>query len=87
MIGYGRIPIRIGGIPLITVSGAITALFLGWNLYEWFTNDNYAVNNSTSLWFMIAMYALALVIYVVAKVVRRNQGIDLNAVYREIPVE
>jgi hypothetical protein len=33
------------------------------------------------------MYALALVIYVVAKVYRKQQGIDLSAVYKEIPVE
>jgi len=33
------------------------------------------------------MYALALVIYVAAKVYRRRQGIDLNAIHQEIPVE
>ena len=78
---------KIAGIPLITVSGTISALFLGWNLYEWFTNSNYAVNNKTSLYFMGGMYVLALAIYVVAKVVRKRQGIDLKAVYQEIPVE
>src|SRR6266536_289980 len=46
-----------------------------------------AVNNKTSLVFMGAMYALALVIYLVAKVYRRRQGIDLNAIHKEIPVE
>jgi basic amino acid/polyamine antiporter, APA family len=78
---------RIGGIPLITVAGAITGAFLGWNLYEWFKNSLYAINNKESLIFMGSMYFLALVIYAVAKVYRRRQGIDLSAVYREIPVE
>ncbi|MGH2525382.1 MAG: APC family permease [Actinomycetota bacterium] len=78
---------KVAGIPLITVTGAITALFLGFNLYHWFTNDLYAVNNSTSLWFMAAMYGLAIVIYVVAWFVRRSQGINLSAIHREIPVE
>jgi basic amino acid/polyamine antiporter, APA family len=78
---------KVAGIPLITISGAITGAFLGWNLYEWFKNSLYAVNNKTSLYFMGAMYLLAVVIYVVAKVYRRSQGIDLNAVYREIPVD
>jgi APA family basic amino acid/polyamine antiporter len=78
---------KVAGIPLITVAGAITAAFLGFNLYHWFTNDLYAVNNSTSLWFMGSMYLLALVIYVVAYFVRRNQGINLSAIHREIPVE
>jgi len=33
------------------------------------------------------MYVLALVIYVVAKLYRRQQGIDLKAIHTEIPVE
>jgi amino acid transporter len=85
---------KVAGIPLITISGGITALFLGWNLYKWLwppfnssSGNLYAVNVPDSLWFMLAMYALALVIYVVAKVYRRNQGIDLKAIYQEIPVE
>jgi hypothetical protein len=36
---------------------------------------------------MGAMYVLALVIYVTAKLYRRRQGIDLGAIHKEIPVE
>ena len=78
---------KVAGIPLITVSGVLTALFIGFNLWEWFTNANYAVNDKTSLKFMGAMYLLAIVIYVVAYFVRRSQGINLKAIYEEIPVE
>ena len=78
---------KVAGIPLITISGTITAVFLGWNIWLWFSNDLYGINNKDSLWFMASMYILAIVIYVVARVVRRNQGIDLKNVYREIPVE
>jgi amino acid transporter len=78
---------KVAGIPLITITGFITAAFLGFNLYHWFTNDLYAVNNKDSLVFMGIMYGAALIIYVVAKIVRKSQGIDLGAVYREIPVE
>lgn len=82
----------VGGIPLITITGALTALFLGWNLYKWLwpplsEGNLYAINNADSLLFMGGMYLLALVIYVVAKVVRRQQGIDLSAIHKEIPVE
>jgi len=78
---------KILGMPAISVCGFVTALFLGFNLYEWFSNANYAVNNKQSLVFMASMYVLAIVIYVIAWFVRRNQGIDLKAVYTEIPVE
>ena len=78
---------KVAGIPLITVAGFLTAAFLGFNLYHWFTNDLYAINDPDSLVFMGSMYLLALVIYVVAKVVRRQQGIDLGAIHKEVPVE
>jgi basic amino acid/polyamine antiporter, APA family len=78
---------KVGGIPLITVAGFLTAGFLIFNLYHWFTNDLYAINDPDSLVFMGSMYLLALVVYVVAKVVRKSQGIDLGAIHKEIPVE
>jgi amino acid transporter len=78
---------KVAGIPLITITGFLTALFLGFNLWKWFTDSNYAVNDHTSLVFMGFMYALALIIYLVAKFYRRRQGIDLKAIYEEIPVE
>jgi APA family basic amino acid/polyamine antiporter len=78
---------KVLGLPLISVTGFITAAFLGFNLYHWFTNDLYAVNNEDSLIFMAVMYGLALLIYIVARIYRRSQGIDLKNVYREIPVE
>jgi amino acid transporter len=78
---------KLAGIPLITISGVLTALFLGYNLWKWFADDLYAVNDPASLWFMGSMYGLALVIYVVALVVRRRQGINLSAIHKEIPVE
>ena len=54
---------------------------------EWLWNDNYFVNNHDSLIYMGAMYVLAIVIYVVARLVRRRQGIDLGLINKEIPVE
>jgi amino acid transporter len=78
---------KVAGIPLVSLAGFVTAVFLGFNLYHWFTNDLYAINNKESLVFMGSMYVLALVIYVVAKIYRRSQGIDLGAIHKEIPVE
>jgi hypothetical protein len=36
---------------------------------------------------MGSMYGLALIVYLVAKFYRKSQGIDLKAIYQEIPVE
>ena len=78
---------RIAGVPVIAVTSGLAAIFIGWNIYQWLTNSTYGVNNRTSLIFMGAMYALAIVIYVIAKLVRRRQGINLKMVYGEIPAE
>jgi basic amino acid/polyamine antiporter, APA family len=78
---------KVAGIPLVSVAGTITAAFLGFNLWKWFKDDLYAVNNKDSLIFMGIMYGMALIIYVVAYFVRRSQGINLKSIYEEIPVE
>jgi hypothetical protein len=36
---------------------------------------------------MGAMYALAVIVYIVARIVRSRQGINLKAIYEEIPVD
>jgi len=79
--------IRILGVQIVPVAGWITIGLLGFNLYEWLTNDLYYVNLHSSLVFMAALYVLAIIVYVVARIVRRRQGIDLGLINKEIPVE
>ncbi|HUZ54936.1 MAG TPA: APC family permease [Streptosporangiaceae bacterium] len=79
--------IKLLGVPIVPVAGWITIGLLGFNLYEWLTNAAYGVNNNDSLIYMGAMYVLAIVIYVVARIVRSRQGIDLGLINKEIPVE
>ncbi len=78
---------KLFGVPIVPAAGWVTIALLVFNLYEWLTNDNYFVNNADSLYFMGAMYVLAIVVYVVARTVRRRQGIDLGLINAEIPVE
>ncbi len=79
--------IKVLGVQVVPLAGVITIGLLGFNLYEWFTNDNYFVNSTDSLYYMGGMYVLAIVIYVAARLVRSRQGIDLGLVNKEIPVE
>jgi len=78
---------RVAGVPLITVAGVLTAAFLIYNLVRWATDAVYGVNNQQSAIYMLAMYVLAIAIYVVARIVRARQGIDLARVHAEIPVD
>ena len=79
--------IKLFGVQVVPAAGVITIGLLGFNLYEWLSNAGYGVNNKDSLYYMGAMYVLAIVIYVVARLVRRRQGIDLGLINKEIPVE
>ncbi|MCJ7708122.1 MAG: amino acid permease, partial [Anaerolineales bacterium] len=77
--------------PLVTVAGLIFFAFLDWLLIEWFFDPGYLYGigwqNTTSMVFMIFMYALAAAIYFGFSAYRRKQGIDIDKVYKEIPVE
>jgi amino acid transporter len=79
--------IKVLGVPVVPAAGWITIGLLVFNLYEWLTNASYGVNNRDSLYYMGAMYLLAIVLYVAARIIRRRQGIDLGLINKEIPVE
>jgi basic amino acid/polyamine antiporter, APA family len=79
--------LKIAGVPVVPAAGVVTIGLIGYCLYEWLSNSAYGVNNNDSLIYMGAMYVLALVIYLVARVVRKRQGIDLSLINKEIPVE
>ena len=79
--------IKLFGVQVVPVAGWITIGLLGFCLYEWLSNSLYFVNSRDSLYFMGAMYVLAVIVFVVARVVRRRQGIDLGMINKEIPVE
>ncbi len=79
--------VKVLGVPIVPVSGLITIGLLVFNLVEWLKNDLYFVNKASSLVYMGAMYALAIVLYVGARIIRSRQGIDLGLINKEIPVE
>jgi hypothetical protein len=76
----------------LTISAAVTAIFLVFLLYEWFFNADNLYGTSfessiPSVVYFAVTYIVALAIYLVALFYRRQQGIDLNRIHHEIPVE
>jgi len=83
---------KVAGVPTITIVAVVTAIFLLFMLYEWSFNSSNLYGTSfqatlNSVYYFLATYVLAIVIYVVARVVRNRQGIDLRRIHHEIPVE
>jgi hypothetical protein len=78
-------------LPLVTTAGLVFFAFLDWLLVAWFWDPGYLYGigwqNSTSMVFMIIMYGLAAAIYFGFSAYRKQQGIDVTKVYKEIPIE
>jgi basic amino acid/polyamine antiporter, APA family len=78
-------------LPVIAAAGLVFFAFLDWLLVVWFWDPGYLYGigwqNSTSMVFMIIMYVLAAAIYFGFSSYRKRQGIDVDKVYKEIPVE
>jgi len=83
--------LKILGIPLMTIVAAIYSAFMVFNVYLWLYDptNTYGVGykNKNSMIFMGILYAAAIVIWIVAWAVRKRQGMALEAIAREIPVE
>jgi amino acid transporter len=87
-------------MPLVTLAGLIFLGFLDWLLVVWFWDPNvlpealpavgtYAIgwSNVNSMIFMLLNYIVAAGIYFGFSAYRRRQGIQIEKVYKEIPVE
>ena len=62
---------------------------LGWVLYEWLEVSTYGIGVGTpgSIIYLGILYGIAIVMYVVAYLYRRSQGVNLDAIHSEIPAE
>ena len=74
---------------LISGAGLITSIILAWTIYLWLTDPLYGigVGNTNSIIFLGILYGLAALVYVGARLYRRSQGVDLDAIHAEIPAE
>ena len=87
-------------MPVVTAAGLVFLAFLDWLLVEWFWDPHvlpqalpavgtYAIgwSNVSSMVFMLLNYVVAAAIYFGFSAYRRRQGIDVEKIYKEIPVE
>jgi amino acid transporter len=91
VVFVGRKVIAGEKIPLMVGAGLVFFAFLDWLLVAWFWDPGYLYGigwqNTTSMLFMVIMYLLAAAIYFGFSAYRKQQGIDVSKVYKEIPVE
>jgi hypothetical protein len=86
-ISIGRVPI----LPIAAVLSIIVVLALAYVVLFYpelgITNSFGLPGPLSGLIYMAALVVLGLLIYFIARAVRKAQGIDLSLIYRELPPE
>ncbi len=74
---------------LISLAGAVTVAVLAWNIWRWLADPLYGigVGNTQSIIWLGVLYGAGVVVYIAARLYRRAQGVDLDAIHAEIPAE
>ena len=84
---------RIGGVPLMSITGTISALFLAAVLVMLWNDENAAGPLFTSegvtgeFWLLVGVVVFGILWYLGVKSYRRRQGIDISLAFKQIPIE
>ena len=85
---FNNSPIARLKVPM-TVASLIITVILAYVIYLWLSDPLYGigVGNTNSIIFLGVLYGLAAIVYVVARLYRKSQGVDLDAIHAEIPAD
>lgn len=79
---------RVGGVPVMSIVGALSAVTLGIMAWAFLTDPSAGLKGRPNLvWMNIGILVSGLVIYYIGKAVQRSRGVDISKAYRELPVE
>jgi hypothetical protein len=83
--------IRWGGVPLLKIVAPISFAVMAFLVYDVLKYPALAIGTTSHWWyvpaFMGATALFGLLVYYIAKYVRRSQGVDVDLVYHELPPE
>lgn len=84
---------KVGGIPVMSITGALGAVFMAAVLYMLWNDVNAAGPLFSAdairgeFWLLLGVVVFGVVWYLAAKSYRRRQGIDISLAFRQIPIE
>lgn len=78
---------RVGGVPLISLTGIGTVFFSALVVYLELTNPVYAANSAPAIYTVIGFVVVLFAIYFAAKVVRKREGLPLELAFKQLPPE
>jgi amino acid transporter len=79
--------IEVAGIPLMTLTGIPGSLGLGFITYRVIVDSDYGANSPISMAMFVGVFVVGAIWYFVARAIRRSQGVDMQARFKEIPIE
>ncbi|MGD0176086.1 MAG: amino acid permease [Candidatus Bathyarchaeia archaeon] len=78
---------EIAGVPVISILGLLNAITNGVAIYIMLFDWRAFANSPTSEELVGAFLVVGVIIFYVMKYVRKKQGVDVNLIFQEIPVE
>jgi basic amino acid/polyamine antiporter, APA family len=79
------------GVPVLKIVAPISFLVMAFLVYDVLKYPALAIGKTSNWWYVPAFMggtaAFGLLVYYIAKIVRRSQGVDVDLVYRELPPE
>ena len=78
---------RVGGVPVLSLLGAGSLVSLLIFIYTNITDSALGSNSTVSLGLIASVYIIGLATFFAALAYRKRQGIDLSAVFKQLPPE
>jgi amino acid transporter len=78
---------KIFGIPAITLVSIPAAVFLGWQVVLYWNDPLVAGHSLATVLGHAIAFGLGIVSYLAIRVIRTRQGIDLDKIFTELPIE
>ena len=78
---------KIGGIPVLSILGLLDVIVILFLSYFYITVDTLAANAPESLMMIFGIFIVGFILYWIAYLYRKSQGIDISLAFKEIPPE
>jgi amino acid transporter len=78
---------KILGIPAITLVSIPATVFLGWQVVLYWNDPLVAGHSLATVLGHVVAFGLGIVSYLIIRVIRTRQGIDLHKIFIELPIE
>jgi amino acid transporter len=79
--------IKLGRIPFVSITGAVTAGYILFLIYVFFSFTNFFLDTPVLEFLSFGFNLIGVLLYFIIRSYRRRAGVDIKAVFNEIPPE